>query len=442
MTEEVVDDGKLPLACARCNRVVRCKPTAGGKPRPPGGWTPVDDGHWCGECWADAYVTRVVTVGLMADDMDVLREHLRNGFGAARSLANWAYSALLAAEPPRDPEAEKISKKPSVYLYGVAKEHCPFWGSLAANVANAILRQVESDYAADRYDLIWTGAKSARNYRYPYPLPIPEAGWTLEKNDDDQFEVSFGLYAGSHGRVRAKLAVRHHQREILQRLIDSPIVRGSCKVIEARQFNVAGTNDRENSNGSRFRSTMRVMITYYAPRDAVKNLQFKTWAVSTGPESLLAAVNVEAGDGNVWRYNADHAKRIVCRHNDHLSWLGRMSDDRKAETRKPRREAKPRLARLQSQVMKDKNRLRSVCHEIATHLVAAGVRRSITVLRYDDKDKSFCQSFPWAMLRGMIAERCHKARIGFEHVNATAKKKGKKTEEPAETAAAGGESNG
>lgn len=409
----MTDDGKLPLQCSRCSRIVRCKPTQGGNPRPPAGWTRVSESEcWCGDCWADAYVTRAVTVSITTADWDALRTQLRTAFGSVRSLANWAYSALLAAEPPRDPNAEKMPKKPSVYLYGVAKEHCPFWGQLPATISNAVLRQVESDYSADRYEVVWTGARSTRSYRYPQPIPVPEQNWSLTK-DDDGYSASLSLGE----RVSFRLALRKHQQRIVDMIFANPLLRGSCKIIEHREHSVPGATDRANGNGSKFRSTLRIMISYYAPRDAAPTLQEGEWRVSTGPESLLVAVN--ADDGEVWRYNADHAKRIVCRHADHLSRLGRLSDDRKHETRRPRREARPRLAMLDARATKDKERLRSACHEIATHLVNAASRRKIVRLIYSDKDHSFCESFPWAMLREMVEQRCHKARIVFEHVNSS-----------------------
>lgn len=424
MTTPPADAGRrLPLACDRCHRIVQCKPTAANKPRPPAGWTVIDDGYWCGECWADAYVPRATTISVTSEDWESLRAQLKASFGAARSLANWAYSALLSQEPPRDPLAEKMPKRPNVYLYGIARDHCPFWGHLPATVANAVLRQVESDYAADRYEVVWTGARSTRSYRYPVPLPIPEANWTFGKDDDGYF-ARLSITSGQPITIR--LATRRHQARILDQLLATPIIRGSCKVIESRSYADRDTNARANGNGSTFSSRVRLMISYYAARRSLPAPLEGEWRVSTGPESLLVAVN--ADDGEVWRYHADHAKRIACRHADHLSRLGRLSDDRKAETRNPKREAKPRVAMLDARSERDRNRLRSACHEISAQLVAAATRRKIATITYTDKDHSFCESFPWAMLRSMVEQKARAARIGFTHMNASGKSPNKRLE--------------
>lgn len=409
---------KLPLACARCNRIVQCKPTQGGNPRPPGGWTVVADGYWCGECWNEMYVPRVVTIGVTTDDWEALRKTLKESFGAARSLANWAYSALLSQEPPRDPLAEKMPKKPNVYLYGLAKNHCPFWGLLPATLANTVLRQVESDYAADRYEVVWTGARSTRNYRYPVPLPIPEANYSITKTDDG-YSASLSVAGGQ--RITVALATRKHQRRILDSLLSTPILRGACKVIESRSYADGEKNARVNGNGSPYSSRIRLMISYYAPRLTVPASLEGEWRVSTGPDSLLIAADADSQE--VWRYHADHVKRITCRHADHLARLSRLSDDRKAETRKPRRAAKPRLAMLDARSERDRSRLRSACHEISAHLVAAAKRRKIARITYTDKDHSFCESFPWAMLRGMIDQKSRQSRIIFDHANGSVPKK-------------------
>lgn len=416
----MTDDIRLPIQCARCNRVVQCKPTAGGNARPPVGWTLVDDAHyWCGECWDDCYVPRAVTVGVAPADWPAFRAAINPTFGAVRSIANWAYSALHNAEPPRGPGAEKMPKKPSIYLYGLAKESCPFWVSLPSSIANAVLRQVEQDYGSDRYDVVWTGARSTRSYQYPAPVPIPAQSWTLEKKDG-QYVVS--MLVANGGRMTVPLFVRQHQRAILDHILAVPLVRGACKLMEHRRHNPRGAdaNARANSNGPRYQSSIRLMISYYALRDGARGKAESQWSVRTTADSLLVAMD---GENEAWRLHADHAKRVAIRHDSHLSRLARLSDDRKAETRKPRREAKPRLGMLAARSDKDKDRLRSACHEISAHLVNVAKRRQVAKLVYNDSDKSFCASFPWAMLRGMIDQKSRASRIVFEHANGAVPKK-------------------
>lgn len=414
------DDPRLPLQCDRCSRVVQCKPTAGGNPRPPVGWTLIDDAHyWCSECWDEVYVPRAVTVGVAPEDWSSFRAAVNPTFAAVRAVANWAYSALHNAEKPREPNAEKMPKKPAVYLYGLAKDHCPFWGSLPASIANAVLRQVEQDYGSDRYEVVWTGARSTRSYQYPAPVPIPAQSWTLEKNDG-QYVAS--MLVANGGRVTVPLFVRRHQRAILDHILSVPLVRGACKLIEHRRHNPRGAdaNGRDSSNGSRYQSSIRLMISYYALREGARGTADTQWSVSTTAESLLVAMD---GEDEAWRLHADHAMRVAIRHDAHLSRLSRLSDDRKAETRKPKRDAKPRLAMLRARSDKDKDRLRSACHEISAHLVNVAKRRRVAKILYNDSDKSFCASFPWAMLRLMVDQKARAANIVFEHANGAVPKK-------------------
>lgn len=416
---ETVEDTKLiPLDCHRCGRVVRCKPTSAGNPRPPTGWTLVDaENYWCGECWDNVYVPRAVTVGVQPESWDSFRAVVNPTFAAVRSVANWAYSALYNSEPPRDPTAEKMPKKTSVYLYGLAKERCPFFGLLPASIANAVLRQVESDYSADRYEVNWVGAKSVRNYRYPAPVPIPAQSWSIIKRDKD-YIVTLLLAGG--GRTEVPLFVRKHQRAILDRMIATPLLRGACKLLEHRSYSDRDKNARENGNGARFRSSIRLMISYYAVREGARKQTDDQWSVSTTGDSLLVAM---CGEDEAWRLHADHARRIAIRHDRHCEFVSRLSTDRKAETRRPRREAKPRLAMQAGRSERDHNRLRSVCHEVSAQLVNVAKRRGVAKIVYHDGDKSFCASFPWAMLKSMVDQKCQSAKIAFEHANGAVKKK-------------------
>lgn len=389
-------DSKLPITCGVCDRTLRVNPTSAGNPRPPVGWSNLGtDGYICGECWGKKYVARAVVIPITTDDWEGLRAALKPAFVAARSIANWAYSELLKTEPPRDPAATKLAKREYPYLYGL-RATCPAWSFLPATSAGAVLSDAEKQYKADRFDLIWFGSRSARNYRDPYPIPFTAAGWRLVR-DDEEYHASIPLVGG---RVTVKLITDKHAAKILDTLIGSDLLRGSCKLVEQRHFGASGKNGRNPGNGARFQSRLKLMISYYQPVE--KREIDGEMIVKTQADSLLTAVV----DGQrIWTYNADHAKNICERHARYMSRLVRLSDDRKFETRRPRREAKPRLAAYQRDSDKDHDRLRSLLHEVSAHVVNFATRRRVARMVWDDTCHSFCESFPWAMLRTMVEQK-------------------------------------
>ncbi len=402
---------KLPIRCARCSRTVNVNPTQSGAPRPPIGWTKIDDGYWCGECWSDMYFPRATSIAIAPADGDwnALRTQLKAAFGAVRSLANWAYSRLLSAEPVRDPNAEKMPKKPGVYLYGLAKDEFPHWGSIPASLANSVLKQVESDYSADRLEL-WCGKISQRSYRYPQPIPVPMQCWELVKTDDG-FGARLNL---GEGQIVLKFGLRDHQKKIVQMVFDNPLLRSGIKVVEKRSHG-RDTNDRENSGGQVFRSALRFEMSYYSPR-LTREPGDGVLSVATGPNGLLTAV---LNSEQVWIYHADHAKRLVSKHFAHLKRLQSLSDDRKAERRKPHRDKRSYESMVDTVCETDRNRMTSLCHEASASLVEFARRRRVATIVYNDKDKSFCGSFPWAKLSTMIEQKGHAARINVEMVSAS-----------------------
>ncbi len=420
-----MSDTKTPLPCARCNRVVQVKQTASGAARPPIGWTRIGDGYWCGDCWSDAYFVRATSIAIAPSDGDwnALRARLRSAFGVARSLANWAYSRLLATEPPRDPAADKMPKKASVYLYGIAKESFPHWGAIPAALANAVLKQVESDYSADRFDL-WCGRKSSRSYTYPQPLPVPCQCWDLVKTDEG-FGAKLNL---GDGQVVLKLGLRRHQQKIVEMVFANPLLRAGVKIVEKRSHG-RDTNARDNSGGQVFKSSLRLEMSYYAPRltsepgDAALRVQ-------TGASGLLVAIR---DDNEIWSYHADHAKRLVAKHAAHLQRLQRLGDDRKAERRRPARDNRPYEAMVDAVCESDRNRMTSLCHEASASLVSFARRQRVATIIYDDKDKSFCASFPWAKLSTMIQQKARDARINVEMVSASGSVPNRKRSSIAET---------
>ena len=171
----------------------------------------------------------------------------------------------------------------------------------------------------------------------------------------------------------------------------------------------------ENSGGQVFRSSLRLEMSYYSPRLA-RGPGDASLRVQTGSSGLLTAIR---DDNEIWAYHADHARRLVSKHAAHLQRLRRLSDDRKAERRKPHRDKRPYDSMVDSVCETDRNRMTSLCHEVSASLVAFARRQRVATIVYDDKDKSFCESFPWAKLSTMIKQKSHAARITVEMVSSS-----------------------
>jgi hypothetical protein len=58
--------------------------------------------------------------------------------------------------------------------------------------------------------------------------------------------------------------------------------------------------------------------------------------------------------------------------------------------------------------------MRTTIQQIAASLVGYAIRRRFASIRYNDTDHSFCDQFPWFLLRERIRTDCDEAGIGFE----------------------------
>ncbi|HLS33634.1 MAG TPA: hypothetical protein VK039_08590, partial [Brevibacterium sp.] len=118
----------IEIRCDRCSRERQARPTKSGEPRLPGGWKRHQDAVWCDACWRRSFALRAITlpvaVPLGAEWKD-LRAALRECWGSATQLANWAVTELAKADVVRTPDLEKLPPMPRVYLYPGAREILP-----------------------------------------------------------------------------------------------------------------------------------------------------------------------------------------------------------------------------------------------------------------------------------------------------------------------------
>ena len=53
----------------------------------------------------------------------------------------------------------------------------------------------------------------------------------------------------------------------------------------------------------------------------------------------------------------------------------------------------------------------SGCHEVAAQLVKCAISHKVAVVTLDDKERGFCEQFPWATLRSLLHQKLDAAGI-------------------------------
>jgi hypothetical protein len=135
------------------------------------------------------------------------------------------------------------------------------------------------------------------------------------------------------------------------------------------------------------------------------NANGATLQVFSAADCLLIAVNSK--EDRIWRYNGDHLKRWCA---EHVRQLQRWSEDAKYENRPV-----PSFAsRRDASVRKFRARLDSATHEIAAQLAGYAERRRYAAVSYDDRERTYCEQFPYSELRRKLAEKLDQRGICLE----------------------------
>lgn len=400
------DPEKLPIQCSTCGCSRQVKPTKKDSARLPRGWKRIGESIHCGGCWGRAYRVSAITMSVASPvscDWPTLRKVLREALVSSTALANWTVDTLVAGDVRRQPTDEKMPPRPPIYLYALAKDSFSQWEQLDAQSANSLMTEVERTYSSERYDCLWTGSRSVRRYRYPYPYPLSSQSVTLSEGGDGGIVVSIRL-GGERQSLRLKTGGRYwRQTQGLRHLIQNPELLCGCQITIEKH---AGERDRSSpastpGGGNGHYSDIRVKIVGWFPAERPGPLG--TLCVNTTVDSLLVAVTP---DGNrIWTYHADHAKRMVAAHDRHMRKMSRLSDDHKAERRKPRHEGVAWRDMLENRSRIDSDRITSLCHEVSAGLAAFSARQRVAQVMYDDSERGFANSFPWAKLKTMLGQK-------------------------------------
>lgn len=427
--------------CKKCEKKKQSKTTKGGNTRTPQGWKTHPNGElWCDECWHGSFKLRAITfqvAGPIDAEWPDLRKALTGAWGRSTALANWAARELAKADCVRSAADAKIQPMPTIYLYGLWKDHFQRgeWTGSASS-AQSIFRTVEAKYKATRFEIIWRGERSHPSFRYPYPFPIHNADWTASYREyigkdghHSRVPVIECNLGGSTWVLRLKGgAERIRQLRSFAKIVSGEAVQGELAIY--RQGTFAGGNGIKESNGaagSKQGTRVMVKIAAWLPRDENEGKRSGTLTVMTTNNSFLVALMPD--DEQPWRLHADDVRGVI---KQHAKLRQRLSDDTKAEQRRPPRQKARFLEMLAARCERCNNRVDTFVKESASWLVNYARRRKAETLTFDDATRGYFPSFPWERFRSQVAEKCDDAGIEFIHASGSVPKVGE-SEESVET---------
>lgn len=407
------------ISCDTCRSHREAKASKNGV-RLPMGWKRHQGKTWCDKCWRSAYRLRAVTfpvVGPLDAEWSDLRAALSLAWGDSTRLANWIMRELYARDVRREPGVEKMPKRPRTYLY-------PETGAVAPHVAaqsrSAMEQAITGKYSAARYKVIWTGEAQLPTFRYPYPYPVSNQGWSAEWLTDDEGGNRRPVVSANFAGRRWRLQLRGGHEFRRQLGAFAQIVSGEACKGELAMYRVKA-NGGDHRNGGQERDTggqhaqTRVMVKLVAwiPKHQARDAS-GTLFVRTDGDSLLVALDVD--NERLWVHHADHVRRWVA---EHERKLGRWSDDQKAE----QRPTASYQSKRERSVEKYRNRMDSAVKEAASQLVSFAKRRRLATIQYRDDDQTFVSRFPYFAMRNRIAAKCEDEGIEFVYASGAEEKK-------------------
>lgn len=378
------------LECSQCH-----KQRKGAASRLPAGWKRWRGDVHCGDCWARLFLLRAISVPIakpLDGDWKQLRDTLRLMWRQTTQACNWVMTELYARDVRRQPGSEKIPPMRPQYLYPEIRER---WPELPPQTVASLEQAVTRKYRARRYEIIWTCASSLPTFRYPVPFPVHNQSWSIAEENEravvtarvGESKVRFALHGGARFR---------RQMVAVEKMISGTAVRGELALSEAGK------------------DIMCKMVAYLPRESGGRGERTGILLVRSEPDHLLVALN--AKDDVLWTYNADHLVRWQA---EHKRRLARLAEDQKFEQRPV-----PSFAQLRDTFVKrHRQRLDTAIQQIAASLVGYAARRHFEGIRYNDSDHSFCEQFPWYMLRARVATVADEAGIKFEHASGEAEQK-------------------
>jgi hypothetical protein len=388
------------IACVGCRATRDVPLTRLGVARTPARWKLLRGALYCPTCKTQAFALRAVTLPVVGPEGATwaeLRATLRAAWADATACANWMTTELYARDVRREPEDTTLRAMPRVYLYPEARA---LWPALSPQTVASLELQVRRVYRAQRYELLWTRARSLATHRYPVPLPIPAQAWSLHEQDG-RYVVSCRL-----GDRRWRLRLRggphmHFHREVLAQIAAGDADVGALALYQTT------THTGDHRSGVTPQRRLMCKLVAWLPRGP-QHGRTGTMTVRTDPTRLLVATR--EGTGRPWVLCADQIRRALLADGHQRE---RLAVDLKAERRVSRRERQGMVDRLGRMAERQRRQFATWCHEVARQIVGYAARQRVATLVYDDRERSYLPHFPWHQLASRVREKCETAGIAY-----------------------------
>jgi hypothetical protein len=419
------------VTCVVTGEKREAKPTKKGNLRLPRGWRRLPDGRPCSpDGWSQLYALQVLHVVLRPADgqWKPFRELLRGAWTESRALAQWALDQCFQGDVRRTPDSpDRMPKPKPIYLYGLAKENYPRWSQWegAAASANCTLRRAEKKWRETRRAVLWYGSDRPPIYGYPQPYILDADQWDVVAPDEDDKQEWKASLALPGGRIlctlrQGKRAGRAHNRKRLDTHVLKALAAKEAVKVEAAVIRrlVNGSDHRTGSaqsNGQGVRVTYEecLKIVCYIRKRARKHENAKTLWVVTQPDCLLSVLDEDKD--RLWNLNADYVRKWIVGYSRRLQ---RLSEDAKAERRRPRDKKMPLAQDRQQLKLKQDLRMKSALHELSRQVVNYVLRARATKVEYKDQEKRYIESFPWFVFReSYLVPKLKAEGIEFVHTN-------------------------
>ena len=375
------------MICHTCGASRQSKPTATGERLPRGWKRDTQQQPICDACWHRRYVLRAVSVPIaeVVTDRAAFQSAIHAGWQAATHAANLAVQALLRAETLRAPDSERCPAAPAVYLYGELR------GKTAMDPRSLVclLSAVERKWRATRARVVWSQSASPPLYRYPAPYPVPPDQYVLRIEPEGGALLCEIRVGGMWHtlRLRGGKGMRR-QWALLRQCID-----GRGQAVEAALL-----------AGGR---TGALKVAAWLPRVPRSETLDGVMQLRTSEHAFVTAV---VGDRDPWRINADHVRRWISEYDCRRL---RLAEDMKYEKRWPKHTREAMVDAGRALAAKQRNRLKDWIGS-STRMVAEFARRQrVAEVVFDDMDRRYVASFPWAEWTSRLTDKLDEYGIGF-----------------------------
>ena len=392
------------MAAYRCEQ---CRVIRESGNRLPRGWKRRDESVYCDKCWRAAYALRAITIPVVGPicagklgakdsapmEWPELRERLKASWIATTQASNWILRQLAVIDPGL--VGGKLAKMPRSYFYPELRKR---WPALATCSVVSLDQAAQQKYRAARFDLALCQA-SLPTMRYPVPIPVHNATWSVWEDEGGRLLLSFML---GEGRVTVRLRGGPNYRRQLLGL--RKIMRGEAVQGELAIYRV-NANHADHRNGDTKGTRVMAKMVAWLPKDEARGQTVA--ALHTGGDAFLTLY--DEARNTIFTWNADHVRRRVARHDQELQ---RLREDLKAE-RRLGRERDGVLARMELVSRNHAHYMHSFCHQVSAEVVGLLKRRRAGLAIYVDADQGYMPHFPWHKLGEMLADKAGKAGIEF-----------------------------